>query len=83
MLVKLLTPSDAPIQQVNFDPAFAPPGTDATVIGYGATSEGGLSSSALLEVTLPIISYSECDSYYNKIVDPIQICTSKFRSWVK
>jgi Trypsin len=75
MLVQLRTPSSAPLQQINFDAAFPPVGSDATVIGYGVTSPGGSSSTTLLEVTLPVVSFTECDSYYNTIVEPTEICT--------
>jgi Trypsin len=78
MLVLLRTPSSAPLQQINFDAAFPLVGSDATVIGYGVTSTpGGTSSTTLQEVSLPVVSYTECDSYYNTIVDPIEICTCK------
>lgn len=77
MLVQLRTPSSAPLQQINFDAAFPAVGSDATVIGYGVTSTpGGSSSMVLLEVTLPVVSHTECDSYYNTIEEPIEICTS-------
>jgi hypothetical protein len=78
MLVQLRTPSLAPLQQINFDATFPAVGSDATVIGYGVTSfPGGSTSSVLMEVSLPVVSYSECDGYYNTIVDPIEICTGK------
>lgn len=40
------------------------PGTIATVAGWGTTSEGGSTSSQLLEVDLPIISDADCAAYY-------------------
>jgi Trypsin len=74
MLVKLLTPSDVTPQVINFDPAFPSPGADATLVGYGATSEGGASSFILQEASIPTIAFTACDSYWNKLVDSDQIC---------
>ena len=35
MIVKLSSPSSAPLQQVNFDPNVPPVGSTVTAIGYG------------------------------------------------
>ncbi|KAL4883156.1 trypsin-like cysteine/serine peptidase domain-containing protein [Aspergillus karnatakaensis] len=54
-------------------------GTIATVSGFGATSEGGASSSRLLYVDVPIVSNSECASLYsgfNEITDAM-ICAGE------
>jgi Trypsin len=75
MLVKLSQPSDVTPQRLNFDPSFTASGSDAVVIGYGATSEGGPSSFDLQEVKIPIVPYAECDSFWNKLDEATQICT--------
>jgi len=75
MLLKLASPSSAPLQELNFDPNFPADGTEAIVIGYGATSEGGMSSPDLLETFLDIESFEACNAYYGTIMDDIQICT--------
>jgi secreted trypsin-like serine protease len=43
------------------------PGKRATVIGWGATSEGGVSSQVLLEVDVPIVSNAEANAAYNPL----------------
>ena len=75
MLVKLAVPSTVEPIQLNFDPNFPPDGSDAKVIGYGATSEGGKSSFTLQEALIPIVPYSQCDSFWNKLDANFQICT--------
>jgi hypothetical protein len=43
------------------------PGTTATVIGWGATSEGGGSSQDLLEVEVPIVSQETASAAYQPL----------------
>ena len=74
MLVKLGTPSTAPLAQVNFDPNVPPVGTEVTNIGYGHTSEGGEPSTVLLEVESNTVSFSTCNAYYGTINADTQIC---------
>jgi hypothetical protein len=46
-----------------------------TVIGFGATSEGGYGSSLLQEVNVNYIDYETCDDLYNgDIVDSVMLC---------
>ena len=78
MLVKLRGPSTVTPQQLNFDPLFPADGIDATVFGYGDTAEGGSSSFTLQEAAIPIVSYDACDSFWNKLDEPTQICTGNF-----
>ena len=78
MLVKLRGPSGVTPQQVNFDPLFPADGTDATVIGYGATVEGGKVVPNLQEADIPIVPYDQCDSFWNKLDEATQICTGTF-----
>lgn len=49
---------------------------DATVTGWGAQSEGGLSSENLLKVTVPIVDNATCNapSSYNGAVTPNMLC---------
>lgn len=52
-------------------------GTDATVIGWGATSYEGSTSLSLREVVLDIVSNNECSQdyeSYNYIIDDSMIC---------
>jgi trypsin len=74
MLVKLTEPSTAPLQALNFSPDSPPVGSEVTVIGYGATTEGGLSSTTLLEVKNNVLSFQTCNDYYLTIVEPRMIC---------
>ena len=74
MLIKLASPSSAPLQQLNFDPNFPADGTPATIIGFGATSEGGDPSFQLLETTNNIESFQNCNDFYGFIMNDIQIC---------
>jgi hypothetical protein len=46
-----------------------------TVIGFGATSEGGYGSSLLQEVNVNYIDYETCDDLYDgDIVDSVMLC---------
>lgn len=57
------------------DESLYAPGTIATVAGWGATSEGGSTSSQLLEVDLPIISDADCAAYYgSSTVGSVELC---------
>ncbi|MFO0736275.1 MAG: serine protease [Labilithrix sp.] len=55
-------------------PKLSAPGTSVTVIGWGATSEGGQQSNTLLQVTVPIVSQSTCNQQYRGIIDERQVC---------
>jgi trypsin len=75
MLVKLSTPSTAPLQRINFDPNFPPVGSPVTVIGYGLTTEGGTAASPiLLQTENNVLSYDDCQSYYGTISEERMIC---------
>jgi hypothetical protein len=78
MLVKLQGPAAVTPQSMNFDPLFPSDGTEATVTGYGYTVEGGTPSFTLQEAAIPIVSFNECDSFWNKLDEPTQICTGTF-----
>lgn len=49
-------------------------GDIVTVAGWGATSEGGSTSSQLLEVDLPVVSDSACGAYYGTFHGPSEVC---------
>ena len=65
------------------DESLYAPGTIATVAGWGATSEGGSSSSQLLEVDLPIISDTDCAAYYGSRTDGSSVITSQKLAYSK
>lgn len=52
------------------DESLYAPGALLTVAGWGATSEGGSTSSRLLEVDLPAISDADCQAHYGSQVAP-------------
>jgi secreted trypsin-like serine protease len=52
----------SPITPLGPGTTWADPGDMATVTGWGATSSGGASSNALLEVDLPIVSNTTCNN---------------------
>ena len=62
--------------------AVAKAGDPVTVLGWGATSQGGSGTSSLREVTVPVVSDSTCAASYNgsaaasnlKLVPSVQIC---------
>lgn len=56
------------------DEAHYPVGSLVTVAGWGATSEGGSTSSRLLEVDLPIVSDAACGAYYGTFDGPSEVC---------
>lgn len=80
MLIKLESPSEAPIVKYNGDSSVPNPGDAVTVIGFGATEEDGDPSYQLLEVNLQIVDFNSCyDAYWrpffgSPIVDDIMIC---------
>jgi secreted trypsin-like serine protease len=73
-LFQLERPSSAPKATI-IRPDQAPSATTAeamtTVVGWGATREGGRPSNVLLEVDVPIITNAQCKTYprYNNVTD--------------
>lgn len=51
------------------DDAIVATGVPAVVTGWGATSEGGSTSTELREATVPIVTNTQCDSAYGLITD--------------
>ncbi|MBX3014964.1 MAG: serine protease [Caldilineaceae bacterium] len=49
------------------DDALVAAGTLAVITGWGATSEGGMTSPELLEATVPIVSTEQCNQVYGAI----------------
>jgi trypsin len=52
-------------------------GVSVTVIGFGATKFGGSVSSALLEVTVPVVDHDTCESSYGQLNDTVQVCAGE------
>jgi hypothetical protein len=65
--IGLITPGDS---------GLVAPGIPATVTGWGTTTQGGFSSNALLEVSVPIISNETCNapSSYNGGITNNMLC---------
>ena len=78
MLLKLQSPVDTnkyPIIQLNNDKTVPPEYQLLTVIGFGATSEGGSGSSTLRKVVVPVNSHQECNKQYGgEIVEEVMFC---------
>jgi Trypsin len=70
MLVKLTSPSSAPLGPLNFDPARPVENDVLTVIGFGRTSEDGDTSPILLEVVVDVFSDDFCFDLY-RYYDPM------------
>lgn len=78
-LVRLATPVQIPkyAQLIETTP---PPGTPASILGWGKTSEGGLSSEILMIGTVKTISNTDCEAKYNG--SPISIPSGGWRTLV-
>jgi trypsin len=78
MLLKLATPVSNPnLKPVALNKLFSNPAPSdvLTVIGFGATSEGGNGSSQLKQVNVDAIAYNTCNQQYGGgIVDAIMLC---------
>jgi len=77
MILKLNEPVDISVYQpikLN-DNANVPPTNEMlTVIGFGATSEGGSGSNKLQKVAVPTNSNQQCQSQYSGIDERIHLC---------
>jgi secreted trypsin-like serine protease len=70
MLVKLASPSSAPVVKLNFDKHYPLDGEITTVIGFGSTNETGPPSDILLKADMPIVNIDLClQLNQNKSVD--------------
>jgi trypsin len=78
MLVKLVNPVTNPnLTPIAVNSLRSNPANDdvLTVIGFGATSEGGYGSSRLQEVNVNYIDYETCNELYDgDIVDSVMLC---------
>lgn len=74
MLVKLSTPSSAPVVKLNFDPTVPIDMASVTVIGFGNTEEDGFFSKVLLETDIPVVPFTECSDYFGELTEDIMIC---------
>lgn len=70
-LIKLSTPSAQPTVELieASGSEYSRPGEEATIIGWGKTSEGGFSSPTLREVNIPIVSNAICKDAYSTLTD--------------
>ena len=53
-------------------------GTPLTVIGLGATSEGGPGSNILLEVDVDVVDLGTCNQSYGNVNGEVMFCAGKF-----
>jgi len=80
MLLRLKEPSSYDTVTLDDGSASLSVGTDVTVMGWGATSEGGSGSDVLLEVEVDVISETDCNdgnSYDGDVIDAVMICASR------
>ena len=61
MIVKLESPSDAPLISLNFNEFLPINGSPVTVMGFGQTSDGGPVSEELLDVEVTNFSFDVCE----------------------
>jgi len=78
MLIKLASPSVAQPAALNFEPTLPSDGETVTAIGFGATSEGGLSSEILQKVNVGAVDFQTCEAQYQlageQIFDEVMLC---------
>jgi secreted trypsin-like serine protease len=79
-LIRLQQPVDHPAARViqlqgnRLEQIFASPGSCAVVTGWGATSQGGGASNALLQVDVPIVEHGLCNRNYGGRVSAQAVC---------
>ena len=73
MIVKLSSPSSAPVQKLNFNPSFPREYDVVTTIGYGTTSDGD-SSDKLLRVDVNVVPNDECNDMVGGINGEVMVC---------
>lgn len=59
---------------LDVDGSYSPAGVTSTVIGWGATREGGAGSNILLEVDVPILTNTKCNTQYGGGITDSMIC---------
>lgn len=62
------------MQSARLEQTFASPGACAVVTGWGTTSQGGATSNMLLQVDVPIVELSKCNSRYGGQVSGKAVC---------
>jgi hypothetical protein len=81
MLLKLDSPVDInqyPPIQLNNNSTIPQTNQILTVIGFGATSEGGYGSNNLLKVNVPANSHQQCSQQYGRmIVESVMFCAGE------
>jgi trypsin len=77
-LLELATPSEytpVKLQQVEVEiPSDGEGAPVSTVIGFGATSEGGPQSDVMLKVDKPLVSFDQCNEAYEGEITEQMIC---------
>jgi secreted trypsin-like serine protease len=74
VLIKLSRPSTAPVVKWNDNPAVPGNNQTVTTIGFGTLSSGGVLSSTLKEVNVPIVSPEACTRAYDDLDKDTMIC---------
>jgi trypsin len=75
MIVKLASPSSAPVIQLNQNVDAPIDGTPVTVMGFGTTSEGGAVSTDMLKVDVTAYAFGVCEANLGVQLFPAtQIC---------
>ena len=82
MLVKLLIPSKAPLQKLNFDEGTTTKVNRIKKIGYGATKDGPIGSQQLMEVFIKVIEHSVCTVLWSRydLNEKNNICAGDLKS---
>jgi secreted trypsin-like serine protease len=76
-LIKLAEPSaQQTVELTDAADTNAQPGHDATVVGWGALSEGGPASPTLQQVAIPIVANSDCANTYANLTENM-ICAGR------
>lgn len=76
--VSVLTLADTvdqqPIELAKADDPGYEPGAEATILGWGLTSEGGQPSDHLKKATVPVTSDQDCSAAYNEYTPDAMVC---------
>lgn len=76
VLIKLKSPSSAPVALWNQDPKVPAAAANVTAIGFGTTFSGGGISPNLLDVTLRITDFNNCSKAYGGLDRETMICAA-------